>query len=125
LYDDSKNFVGSISAFIRPELLIDPLLKKSVIPAGYELWIMQPDGMIIYDQDKEEIGRMLFKDPLYADYANLLELGKQIAAKPTGEGSYIFVAAGSTEKVIKNVAWQTVRLHGREWRIVLAYKPYE
>ena len=125
LYDDRKNFVGSISAFIRPELLIDPLLKKSVIPAGYELWIMQPDGMIIYDQDKEEIGRMLFKDPLYADYANLLELGKQIAAKPTGEGSYIFVAAGSTEKVIKNVAWQTVRLHGREWRVVLAYKPYE
>jgi len=125
LYDGRKNFVGSISAFIRPELLIDPLLKKSVIPVGYELWIMQPDGMIVYDQDKEEIGRMLFKDPLYADYANLLELGRQIAAKPAGEGSYIFVAAGSKEKVIKNMAWQTVRLHGREWRVVLAYKPYE
>lgn len=125
LYDGRKNFVGSISAFIRPELLIDPLLKKSVIPAGHELWIMQPDGMIIYDQDKEEIGRMLFKDPMYADYANLLELGRQIASKPAGKGSYIFVAAGTKEKVIKNMAWQTVRLHGREWRIVLAYKPYE
>jgi hypothetical protein len=125
LYDGRKNFVGSISAFIRPELLIDPLLKKSVIPAGFELWIMQPDGMIIYDQDKEEIGRMLFNDPMYADYANLLDLGKQIASKPTGEGSYIFFAAGSKEKVIKNTAWRTVRLHGREWRVVLAYKPYE
>jgi len=125
LYDGRKNFVGSISAFIRPELLIDPLLKKSVIPAGHELWIMQPDGMIIYDQDKEEIGRMLFKDPMYADYANLLDLGRQIASKPTGEGSYIFVAAGSKERVVKNMAWQTVRLHGREWRVVLAYKPYE
>lgn len=125
LYDGKKNFIGSISAFIRPELLIDPLLEKSVIPAGYELWIMQPDGMIIYDQDKEEIGRMLFKDPLYADYVNLLDLGKQIASKPTGEGSYIFVAAGSKEKVIKNMAWQTVRLHDREWRVVLAYMPYE
>ena len=125
LYDGRKNFVGSISAFIRPELLIDPLLKKSVIPADHELWIMQPDGMIIYDQDKEEIGRMLFEDPMYAHYASLLDLGKQIASKPTGEGSYIFVAAGSKEKVIKNMAWQTVRLHGREWRVVLAYKPYE
>lgn len=125
LFDGRKNFVGSINAFIRPELLIDPLLKKSVIPAGYELWIMQPDGMIIYDQDKEEIGKMLFKDPMYADYASLLDLGKQIASKPTGKGSYIFVAAGTNEKVIKNMAWQTVRLHGREWRVVLAYKPYE
>lgn len=125
LYDGRKNFLGSISAFIRPELLIDPLLKKSVIPADHELWIMQPDGMIIYDQDKEEIGRMLFEDPMYAHYASLLDLGKQIASKPTGEGSYIFVAAGSKEEVIKNMAWQTVRLHGREWRVVLAYKPYK
>ena len=125
LYDGKNNFVGSVSAFIRPELLIDPLLRKSVIPAGYELWIMQPDGLIIFDQDRDEIGRMLFSDPMYADYANLLDLGKQIASKPTGKGSYIFLAAGSREKVIKNMAWQTVRLHGREWRVVLAYKPYE
>jgi hypothetical protein len=44
---------------------------------------------------------------------------------PTGEGSYIFVAAGSKEKAIKNMIWQTVRLHGRAWRVVLAYKPYQ
>lgn len=125
LYDDKKNFVGSISAFIRPELLIDPLLKKSVIPADYELWIMQPSGMIIFDQDKEETGRMLFSDPMFADYISLLDLGKKIASNPTGKGNYIFLAPGSKEKVIKNAIWQTVRLHGREWRVVLAYRPYE
>lgn len=125
LYDDKKNFVGSISAFIRPELLIDPLLKKSVIPADYELWIMQPNGMIIFDQDKEEIGRMLFSDPMYADYISLLDLGKKIASNPNGKGNYIFLAPGSKEKVIKNTVWQTVMLHGREWRVVLAYRPYE
>lgn len=125
LHDSRNNFLGSISAFIRPELLIDPLLKKSVVPPGYELWIMQPDGMIIYDQDKEEIGRMLFSDPLYAEYANLLALGRKIAATPAGKGSYLFLAPGSQEKVIKNVVWQTISLHGREWRVVLAYRPYE
>lgn len=125
LYDDKKNFVGSISAFIRPELLIDPLLKKSVTPSDFELWIMQPDGLIIFDQDKEEIGRMLFSDPLYADYVSLLDLGRKIASEPTGKGSYIFLAPGAKEKVIKNIVWQSVSLHGREWRIVLAYRPYE
>lgn len=125
LFDDKKNFVGSISAFIRPELLIDPLLKKSVTPPDYELWIMQTDGMIIFDQDREEIGRMLFSDPMYADYVSLLDLGKKIASEPTGKGSYIFLAPGAKEKAIKNIAWQSVRLHGREWRVVLAYRPYE
>lgn len=125
LTDANGRFLGSISAFMRPELLIDPLLRKSVVPANHELWIMQPDGLIIYDQDKEEIGRMLFSDPLYATYGNLLELGRRMAASPRGKGSYVFFAPGSRENVIKQVAWQTVRLHGREWRVVLAWRPYE
>jgi hypothetical protein len=125
LFGAKNNFLGSISAFIRPELLINPLLNKSVVPTDYELWIMQPDGKIIFDQDKEEIGRMLFSDPLYADYASLRKLGTKIASDPDGKGSYVFLAPGSKEKSIKNVAWQTVRLHGREWRVVLAYRPYE
>lgn len=125
LHDAGSDFLGSINAFIRPELLIDPLLKRSVIPADYELWIMQPDGMIVFDQDKEEIGRMLFSDPLYAEYGNLLEMGRKIASTPTGKGSYIFLAPGSKEKVVKNMVWQTVSLHGREWRVVMAYRPYE
>ena len=125
LFDDKKQFVGSISSLIRPELLVGPLLKKTTIPKDYELWIMQPDGLIIYDQDKEEIGRNLFSDPMYAGYESLLELGRKIASAPTGKGSYIFVAPGSKEKVIKNAVWKTVSLHGREWRVVLAYRPYE
>jgi len=125
LFDSKKQFAGSINLVIRPELLIDSLLKRSTIPADYELWIMQPDGMVIYDQDKEEIGKMLFSDPMYTDYGNLLELGKKIAASPTGEGSYIYLAPERKEKVIKKAIWQTVGLHNRDWRVVLAYRPYE
>ena len=125
LHDARRSFLGSINAFIRPELLIEPLLSKSHIPDDYELWIMQPDGMIVFDQDSEEIGRMLFSDPLYAGYGSLLEMGRKIAASPDGKGSYIFLAPASREKVIKEMVWQTVRLHGREWRVILAYRPYE
>ena len=124
IYDENKKLFGSVSVLIRPELLINPLLKKSEIPEDYELWIMQMDGMIIYDQDPEEIGRMLFSDPLYAKYESLLELGKTIVAEAEGTGSYVFLAPGSTEKTIKNVIWQTVQKFEREWRVVLAYSPY-
>ncbi|MGD9000504.1 MAG: cache domain-containing protein, partial [Granulosicoccaceae bacterium] len=125
LYDSDKHFAGCINLLIRPELLIDALLKQTTIPDNYELWIMQTDGMIIYDQDREEIGKMLFSDPLYTGFGNLLELGRQIVAAPSGEGRYIFLAPELKQKVIKHAIWQTVRLHDREWRVVLAYRPYE
>ena len=126
LFDNEKQYMGAVHILIRPELFIDALLKKSTIPENYELWVMQPDnGMIIYDQDREEIGRMLFTDPLYRDYRSLLELGREIAAHPSGEGSYVFFAPGLKEKVIKKAVWQTVRLYNQEWRVVLVRRPYE
>jgi hypothetical protein len=126
LFDNEKQYMGAVTILIRPELFIDALLKKSTIPENYELWVMQPDnGMIIYDQDREEIGRMLFTDPLYRDYRSLLELGREIAAHPSGQGSYVFFAPGLKEKVIKKAVWQTVRLYNREWRVVLVRRPYE
>ncbi len=120
-----QEFAGSVSALIRPALLIEPLLKKTNIPEDYELWVMQPDGMIVYDRDEDEVGRMLFSDALYADYESLLKLGKSIVTSPSGEGSYLFLAQGAADKVIKKAVWQTVRLHENEWRVILTYKPYE
>jgi hypothetical protein len=123
--DQDKRFAGAVSILLRPDLLIDRLLEQTKIPTHYELWIMQPDGLIVDDQDKAEIGRMLFSDPVYAGYGNLLELGKRIATSPVGEGSYVFLAPALKDEVIKNAVWQTIRLHDREWRVVLAYRPYE
>lgn len=125
LFDKKGDFRGSINLVIRPELLIDSLLKTSTIPEDYELWVMQPDGMIIYDQDKSEIGKNLFNDPLYADHESLLQLGKKISSTPSGGGSYIFLAPKLEDKVIKEAVWRTVRLHNGEWRVVLARRPYE
>jgi len=124
IYANKKEFAGTVSALIRPELLIAPMIGKSMIPEDYELWIMQTDGMIVYDLDKEEIGKMLFSDPIYQEYESLQKLGRNIAAAPEGEGSYIYLAQGLEEKVIKKVIWKTVKLHDREWRVVLAYRPY-
>ena len=125
VYDSQKNLIGSISVLIRPDLFINSILKKNTIPDDYELWIMQKDGTLIYDQDSDEIGRNLFNDPMYAEYESLLALGKKIASTPSGKGNYLFLRPESKEKVIKNAIWQSVTLHGMEWRVVLAYRPYE
>jgi hypothetical protein len=120
----NQKLEGAVNLLIRPESLIEPFLRSTNVPTDYELWIMQKDGMIIYDQDKDEIGRMLFTDPLYADFNSLRELGRNIAAEPHGKGEYIFLAPESSEKVIKIALWNTLQMHDQEWRVVLAYKPH-
>jgi hypothetical protein len=96
-----------------------------MIPDDYELWIMQTDGMIIFDQDQDEIGKILFSDPMYAKYESLLALGKKISANTQGEGSYVYLATDTDEKMVKNVMWQTLKFYECEWRVVLGYKPYK
>ncbi|HQT26521.1 MAG TPA: cache domain-containing protein, partial [Burkholderiales bacterium] len=56
VYDRRNEFKGSLNILIRPELMLRSLLKEVKIPADYELLVMQTDGMIIYDEDRKEIG---------------------------------------------------------------------
>jgi hypothetical protein len=121
-YDIKGKFIGSISLLINPTQLVKPILKEVSFAEGYEPWIMQLDGMIVYDPDTEEVGKMLFTDPIYKGYESLLELGKRISSERTGAGEYIYQAMGHQEKVIKTCIWDTVSLYGREWRVVLAHR---
>lgn len=120
-----KGYLGSVSALVRPEIVVRELLGKTALPPESEIWVMQTDGRIIFDNDPQEIGRLLFSDPLYQSYPSLLELGSRIAAQPSGSGEYIFEHSFGRPKVIKNAFWDTVQLHGTQWRVVLTQTPYE
>lgn len=124
LQDAGGHFNGSISALLRPPLLVESVLGDMQLGDDQEVWIMQTDGLILYDDVEEEIGLNLFTDPAYAEYASLLRLGRRIAELPDGEGSYVFTVARSNTETVKNAAWTTVSLHGREWRVVLTYRPF-
>lgn len=122
--DAGDNFLGALSALVRPAAFVERVHGPAAPDDGRELWLMQPDGLILYDEDEDEIGRLLFSDPGYANYASLLALGRQIAEQHAGTGSYVFPAAHTMTEVVKHGAWQSVRLHGREWRVVLTYRPF-
>ncbi len=113
-------FVGSISMLINPEDYFEDIAAEYISDPDLEIWVMQQDGTIIYDADTIEIGRNLFEDGLYADYPELLELGRQMQRQNEGTGAYTFLAAGQDMAVRKEIVWQTVYFHGTEWKIVLA-----
>ena len=119
LYDANQKFAGSLVLTLDTSVLPKLVLDKNAVPAGYELWAMETDGMIVCDQDKVEIGLNVFTDPMYENFESLKSLAKSIVASPQGEGEYSFKATGSQVEVAKKAVWDTINIHGREWRVVL------
>ena len=112
---------GSVSILIKPDSLFSFVMTPVLQGMPVEAWTMQKDGRILFEEDKEEVGRMLFEDPLYKPYPQLLALGSLIAREKTGAGSYGFLQRGMEKEVKKDAHWTTVGLHGTEWRVIVMH----
>lgn len=122
LFDAKQKFVGSLVLTIDTSVLPKMVLDKNAVPANYELWAMEANGMTVCDQDKEEIGLNIFTDPLYQPFESLRLLARKIGDNPSGNGVYSFKAAGSETVVEKTASWDTIIMHGRPWRVILVSK---
>lgn len=95
------------------------------LKSPYQVWCMDQDGSIIYDEDEHQIGKVLFTDAMYANYPELLSLGKDIRDKPWGVGTYTFTMRDSNVPIHKIAAWDTLSpAPGVEWDIVVTF-PYK
>ncbi|MDA8163812.1 MAG: cache domain-containing protein [Desulfobacteraceae bacterium] len=112
---------GSVSILFKPQDLLAHILAPILQPMAVEAFVMQKDGRILYDEDPQEVGRMLFQDPLYKPFPQLLALGSLISREPVGAGSYEFRRKGSQKLVTKDAHWMTVGLHRTEWRLVVMH----
>jgi hypothetical protein len=115
------SLAGSVSALLRTDTFIGDIVETVPAEASVDkLWAMDADGLILYDPDAEQVGTSLFLDPLYQPYPDLLALGREIAKRPTGSGSYEFFAQGSATPIVKDATWDSVGLHDTPWRVVAA-----
>jgi hypothetical protein len=121
VFSAAGEFEGSVSMLLRPEVMLSHILTPVLQGLPVEAFVMQPDGRILYDQDKEEVGRMLFTDDMYKPFPQLLALGTLISRERTGAGSYDFKQKGSEKLIRKDAHWTTVGLHGTEWRLVVMH----
>ncbi len=109
---------GAVSLLFSTPALLGPPLQRLLKGLPVEVWVMQPDGRILYDADRPEVGRLLLTDPAYQSFPALLDLGRRIGAEPEGCGSYEYPAAGTGTPVHKDAWWVTVGLHGTDWRVL-------
>ena len=121
VFSPEKEFMGSVSLLVRPDSLFSNIVTPVIQGLPVDVWVMQKDGRIMYDPDIEEIGRMLFEDPLYSAFPELLSLGKTIARKKSGSGSYEFLGKDLKGPIRKDAYWTTVGALGTEWRLVVTH----
>ena len=122
VFSQKKELLGSVNMLIRPELFLREIILPEIKGIPIDVWIMQPDGYILYDLDAEEIGRNLFEDELYRPFTELLEIGKKISKEKQGSGKYSFFDEGFSKKVVKKTHWTTLEFYGTQWKIVMTQK---
>lgn len=114
---------GTVFGNLRVRLDLTGLLADELEPivahGRATFWVLQSDGVTLYDPDDIEIGRNVFTDILYRPFEDLTEVSRRIVNAPTGHGQYKFFGTGMGTATRKFCNWDTVALYGSAWRIVL------
>ena len=116
IFSDKGEFLGAVRMLIRHEDFLKPLVKDEPC----KIWVMQKNGLIVYDADPEEIGKNMFSDPMFSPFDDLISFSKTVVSSKSGAGSYSFYIDGLKDKRLaeKIAAWDTAGLYGTEWRVV-------
>jgi hypothetical protein len=110
---------GSISALFSPEYLLSSIVGPISSNLPVDVFLIQTDGLILYDADPRRIGLNLFTDPTYRPFAGLRALAQRIAVEKEGRGEYPYLEKGSGPAISEVAYWRTVDIHGTEWRLVV------
>ncbi len=120
VFSTGHQFMGSIAALFAPEYLLSGIIGPVASNLPVDIFLMQADGLIIYDVDETQIGLNVVTDPLYQSFPELIALARKMAVVPEGKGAYSFYLKGGKTPTTKTVYWNTVDLYGAAWRLAIA-----
>jgi polar amino acid transport system substrate-binding protein len=117
VFSSNGQVIGAVSLAFQPDVLIGAHAEPAVAWTPYAVMATQPDGLVLYDADSKEIGKNTFKEAMYADFPELLDIARQHEQNRSGHAAYSFYGTGSEKIVQKEIYWTTVGLYGNEWRL--------
>ncbi|WP_432737873.1 diguanylate cyclase domain-containing protein [Maridesulfovibrio sp. FT414] len=103
-----KKFHGVLTLIIDLGLLADKYMSPLQIGEYGSGFIVDGTGTVLFDQEKEIIGKNIFN--LHKDFPQLIKLDSKMLHEESGTGEYVFFTIRGGEKVRKLLAWDTVRL---------------
>jgi hypothetical protein len=111
-------FLGAVSLTFSPQALVAPRADASRAQAPVSFIVAQPDGVLLYHANATLSGTSTFDDPVFQGSPEVLDLARRYGAERTGYATFSFYREGSAEVVRKETFWETVSLHGTEWRVL-------
>lgn len=109
---------GAIESLYTPEEILGRIILPVIQNQAFDIWVMEKDGVEIYDQDTSTVGHNIFTDPIYDPFPSLRTAAHLMSGKASGNTTYTFYLPGTTTAVKKDCYWDTFTIHGMEWKIV-------
>ncbi len=119
VYETDHIVQGAVYVQIAVTKMLDNIVKSQIQGLNINIWVMQKDGLIIYDTNHQEIGLNIFKDEPFINFPNLQECAMRIIRTKSGTGTYSYATKGQKIVRQKNAQWDTIVCGDREWRIIL------
>lgn len=116
IFSEQGDYLGYTDVTIRPEEFFRPLLGSFTEQNGYDVLILQTDGMTVYETNEEEIGRNVLTDPLY-DTPDMQNVSHAIMDDEKGAIRYTFWDQQWNRQVPREMIWETLSLDNQDWRI--------
>jgi len=120
VYDLEGNFDGTLRLQLDVEYLFAGLVEYLRTEYGYTTWVVEKNGMKIYDEDTVEIGMNLTTNQLFQTNSTM-NMVSNVLRNESGNTSYIFYTTGWSDHAQINIVWDTVYPgYGAEWRIIIS-----
>ncbi|WP_048151788.1 cache domain-containing protein [Methanolacinia paynteri] len=113
------SYLGFISITFVPETFFSKYAKELKEESGFEVMVLQTDGLILYDPDESEAGQQTFNNPAYEDFPGIIEAAEKVVKDWSGSCEYSYYATGTKDEIVKKAFWSTVDTGGNEWRIMV------
>lgn len=124
LISAGKTSEGALLVLFRPDRFIGEAVRRIPMYMPVEVAVLQTDGIILYGEYPENIGRNVFTDPDTQGFRQLISLAWRVKKEPSGTGTYVPAKSRYRTPVDKQAYWDTTSLYGTEWRVLLL-KPEE
>lgn len=118
IFSKEQEYLGYTDITFKP----GEFLRQYIIPMreenNYDMFILQPDGMTIYETNEEEIGKNALTDPLYAN-PDLHKAAVAITSNTSGVITYPFWNRNWDKTIQRETVWDTLKYGEKEWRIAV------
>lgn len=119
IFSANNSYLGSVSLLVDQADYLSGIIKPIVRHMPCKIWMVQPDGNVVYTEYPEFLDKNIFSDDIFQMTKSLHDFVGKVAVEKSGQGSYDYHIPNHIDEVVKrNGAWDTVGLYGSEWRVI-------